>query len=91
MPVVDRREFGGRFTVRENSRHKFYQLLYGEVDTTDRIGKMVAEFPKLPWAMRMELAHQMWDETRHIEVVAKVCQEELGATLGYGPWPLSWW
>ena len=75
----------------EGYRHKFYQLLYGEVDTTDRIGKMVAEFPGLPWAMRMELAHQMWDEARHIEVVAKVCEEDLGATLGYGPWPLSWW
>ena len=57
------------------------------MDTTDRIGKMVAEFPDLPWDMRMELAHQMWDEARHIEVVAKVCEEDLGATLGYGPGP----
>jgi len=76
---------------REWFRDKFHQLLYGEVDTTDRIGKMVAEFPDLPWAMRMELAHQMWDEARHIEVVAKVCEEELGATLGYAPWPIAWW
>jgi hypothetical protein len=75
----------------EGFRHKFYQLLYGEVDTTDRIGKMVAEFPDLPWEMRMELAHQMWDEARHIEIVAKVCEEELGAKLGDGPWPTAWW
>jgi hypothetical protein len=75
----------------EGFRHKFYQLLYGEVDTTDRIGKMVAEFPDLPWEMRLELAHQMWDEARHIEIVAKVCEEELGAKLGYGPWTLAWW
>ncbi|HJS18499.1 MAG TPA: hypothetical protein VJ785_07110, partial [Anaerolineales bacterium] len=75
----------------EGFRHKFHQLLYGEVETTDRMGKMIAEFPELPWEMRMELAHQMWDEARHIEVVAKVCEEELGATLGYGPWPLAWW
>jgi uncharacterized ferritin-like protein (DUF455 family) len=66
-------------------------LLYGEVETTDRMGKMIAEFPELPWEMRMELAHQMWDEARHIEIVAKVCEDELGATLGYGPWSLSWW
>ena len=39
----------------------------------------------------MELAHQMWDEARHIEVVAKACEEELGAELGYGPWSLVWW
>lgn len=75
----------------EGFRHKFHQLLYGEVDTTDRIGKLIAEFPDLPWAMRMELAHQMWDEARHIEIVAKACEEELGAKLGYGPWTLAWW
>jgi hypothetical protein len=75
----------------EGFRDKFHQLLYGEVDTTDRMGKMLAEFPDLPWAMRLELAHQMWDEARHIEIVAKVCEEELGATLGYGPWPIAWW
>jgi hypothetical protein len=75
----------------EGFRNKFHQLLYGEVETTDRMGKMIAEFPDLPWEMRMGLAHQMWDEARHIEIVAKACEEELGATLGYGPWPLAWW
>jgi hypothetical protein len=75
----------------EDFRHKFHQLLYGEVETTDRMGKMLAEFPDLPWELRMELAHQMWDEARHIEIVAKACEEELGAELGYGPWPLAWW
>lgn len=75
----------------EGYRHKFHQLLYGEVETTDRMGKLIAEHPELPWAMRMELAHQMWDEARHIEIVAKALEEELGAELGYGPWPLIWW
>ncbi|MDW8101165.1 MAG: DUF455 family protein, partial [Anaerolineae bacterium] len=75
----------------EGFRHKFHQLLYGEVETTDRMGKMLAEVPELPWEMRMDLAHQMWDEARHIEIVAKACEEELGAELGYGPWPLVWW
>jgi hypothetical protein len=76
---------------REGFRDKFNQLLYGEVETTDRMGKMLAEFPDLPWAMRLELAHQMWDEARHIEIVAKVVEEELGGELGYGPWSLLWW
>lgn len=75
----------------EGFRHKFHQLLYGEVETTDRMGKMLAEFPDLPWEMRIELAHQMWDEARHIEIVAKACEDELGADLGYGPWSLAWW
>jgi hypothetical protein len=75
----------------EGFRHKFHQLLYGEVETTDRMGKMLAEFPDLPWEMRLDLAHQMWDEARHIEIVAKACEDELGADLGYGPWSLVWW
>lgn len=75
----------------EGFRGKFHQLLYGEVETTDRMGKMIAEFPDLPWAMRMELAHQMWDEARHIEIVAKACEELMEAELGYGPWSLVWW
>jgi hypothetical protein len=41
--------------------------------------------------MRLELAHQMWDEARHIEIVAKVVEDELGGELGYGPWSLVWW
>jgi len=75
----------------EDFRQKFHQLLYGEVETTDRTGKMLAEFPELPWEMRMELAHQMWDEARHIEIVAKAVEGELGGELGYGPWSLLWW
>ena len=75
----------------EGFRHKFHQLLYGEVETTDRMGKMLAEFPNLPWELRMELAHQMWDEARHIEIVAKAVEEECGGQLGYGPWTLVWW
>lgn len=75
----------------EDFRQKFHQLLYGEVETTDRMGKMLAEFPDLPWEMRMELAHQMWDEARHIEIVAKAVEDELGGELGYGPWTLLWW
>lgn len=76
---------------REGFRHKFHQLLYGEVETTDRMGKMIAEFPDLPWELRMELAHQMWDEARHIEIVAKAVEDELDGELGYGPWSLQWW
>jgi hypothetical protein len=75
----------------EGFRHKFHQLLYGEVETTDRMGKMLSEFPELPWELRMELAHQMWDEARHIEIVAKAVEDECGGELGYGPWSLQWW
>jgi hypothetical protein len=90
-PAEHRARYGADEPTLEGFRARFHQLLYGEVETTDRMGKMLAEFPELPWAMRLELAHQMWDEARHIEIVAKVVEEELGGGLGYGPWSLVWW
>ncbi len=89
-------DFSAAYTTTEEwslewYRDKFHQLLYGEVDTTDRMGKMIAEFPDLPWEMRMDLAQQMWDEARHIEIVGKACEEELGGKLGFAPWPVAWW
>ncbi|MCZ7679286.1 MAG: DUF455 family protein [Sandaracinaceae bacterium] len=75
----------------KGSATSFTSSLYGKLKPPTAWAKMLAEHPELPWPMRMELAHQMWDEARHIEIVAKACEEELGAQLGYGPWPLVWW
>jgi len=67
-----------------------YRLLYGEIDTVDRIGKLICEFPDLPWEMRLELAQQQWDEARHINMIAKVAQD-LGAEPGSLPWHPYFW
>ncbi len=64
--------------------YTLHTLLNNEVVTVERMGKMLAEFPDLPWEMRMDLAHQAWDEARHAEIVAKRI-EELGGYIGQHP------
>ena len=70
---------------REFFAYRLHTLIYGEIDTVDRLGKMLAEFPDLPWSMRMDIAHQIWDEARHIQIVAKAAQDQ-GASFGQYPW-----
>jgi hypothetical protein len=48
----------------EDFRDRFHQLLYGEVETTDRMGQMLAEFPELPVGDAHGACPSMWDEAR---------------------------
>lgn len=72
------------FTDQAGRIYTLHTLLNNEVVTVERMGKMLAEFPDLPWEMRMDLAHQAWDEARHAEIVAKRI-EELGGYIGQHP------
>jgi uncharacterized ferritin-like protein (DUF455 family) len=51
---------------------------------------MIAEYPESPWEMKLELAHQIWDEARH----AVMCADrlvELGGHLGQFPYHHRVW
>jgi bacterioferritin (cytochrome b1) len=55
-------------TSNEVVRHLLYQNTYGEMEAEDLLGQLVAHNPDLPWPMRLDLARQMWDESRHAEM-----------------------
>ncbi|MGH2533242.1 MAG: ferritin-like domain-containing protein [Thermomicrobiales bacterium] len=61
-----------------------HDLFHGECQTVDRMGWLLVDFPDLPWAMRMDMAQQAWEEARHIQLVAQLL-EGLGAHLGSYP------
>jgi uncharacterized ferritin-like protein (DUF455 family) len=72
------------FTDQAGRVYTLHTLLNNEIVTVERMGKMLAEFPELPWEMQMDLAHQAWDEARHAEIVATRI-EELGGYIGQHP------
>jgi uncharacterized ferritin-like protein (DUF455 family) len=72
------------FTEVAGRVYTLHTLLNNEIVTVERMGKMLAEFPELPWEMRMDLAHQAWDESRHAEIVAARI-EGLGGFIGQHP------
>ena len=56
-------------------RHLLYSNTYGEMEAGDIIGRVLSDAPELPWAMRLDLARQFWDEARHAEMSWRRMQE----------------
>ncbi|MBV6505623.1 MAG: hypothetical protein ILNGONEN_01187 [Syntrophorhabdaceae bacterium] len=65
----------------DGKRHLLHDLLNSEFITVERMGRIIADFPEIPWQMKMDMAHQAWDEARHAEIVQRRL-EELGGHVG---------
>lgn len=65
-------------------------LINLEVPAIEVCGRMIAEFPDLPWAMKLDLAYQIWDEARHAILCADRLRE-LGGELGQFPYHHRVW
>ncbi|HLO01912.1 MAG TPA: DUF455 family protein [Symbiobacteriaceae bacterium] len=65
-------------------------LINLEIPAIEVCGRMIAEFPESPWAMKLELAHQIWDEARHAVMCADRLQA-LGGTIGQFPYHHRVW
>jgi uncharacterized ferritin-like protein (DUF455 family) len=65
-------------------------LINLEIPAIEVCGRMIAEFPEAPWAMKLDLAYQIWDEARHAMMCADRLQE-LGGTIGQFPYHHRVW
>jgi hypothetical protein len=59
-------------------------LVSAETEAVELLCRVLVEFPRLPWPMRMQLARQMWDECRHAAAQRRIL-ESIGGSLG--SWP----
>jgi uncharacterized ferritin-like protein (DUF455 family) len=69
------------FDTQEGKQHLLHDLLNSEFITVERMGRILADFPDLPWQMKLDMARQAWDEARHAEIVQRRL-EELGGRVG---------
>lgn len=46
-------------------RERLHRHMNTELQTLEIASQSLADFPSAPWALRMELARQAWDESRH--------------------------
>lgn len=76
------------FATTEGRKRLIHDLINGEFITVERLGRMLAEFPELPWQMKFEIARQIWDEARHGEALIRRLRELGGA---FGDYPLNYW
>lgn len=69
------------FDTNEGKLHLLHDLLNSEFITVERMGRILSDFPEIPWQMKMDMARQGWDEARHAEIVQRRL-EELGGHVG---------
>jgi bacterioferritin (cytochrome b1) len=69
------------FDTQEGKQRLLHDLLNSEFITVERMGRILADFPDIPWQMKLDMARQAWDEARHAEIVQRRL-EELGGHVG---------
>ena len=70
----------------ESGRREFlHRDVNNELQSIEIAAQTLVDFPEAPWALRMQLARQCWDETRH----ARLCYSRLREMGGYkGEFPI---
>lgn len=71
-------------------RELVHRHMSNEITSLDIAAACVAEFPDAPWALRMELARQCWDEARHVTVLERRLRE-MGGYKGEFPVAVFEW
>ena len=56
-------------------RQRLHRHMHNEMQSLEIAAQALADFPEAPWALRLELARQCWDETRHTQVLYRRLRE----------------
>jgi len=68
-------------TTRESLRERVHGILVKELQAMEGAGRTVYDFPDAPWEFTMDMARQVWDESRHVETYLGLL-EHLGGRVG---------
>ena len=66
---------------RESMRERVQGILVGELQAMEGAGRTVYDFPDEPWEFTMDMARQVWDESRHVETYLALL-DHLGGQVG---------
>jgi uncharacterized ferritin-like protein (DUF455 family) len=65
-------------------RQRLHRHMNNEIGSVEIAAQCLVDFPDTPWELRMHLARQCWDETRHIQLLRRRL-EALGGRKGEFP------
>ena len=71
-------------TTPESIRERVHGIMVGELQAMEGAGRTVYDFPEAPWEFTMDMARQVWDESRHVEIYLGLI-EHLGGYPGEFP------
>jgi uncharacterized ferritin-like protein (DUF455 family) len=65
----------------EALRARMHGIFCGEVQAMEAAGRTLFDFPDTPWEFQLDMARQVWDESRHTEIFQRLL-EYMGAEPG---------
>jgi hypothetical protein len=60
-------------------RELVHRHMSNEITSLDIAAQMLVDFPDAPWELKMELARQCWDESRHVMLLTAAWWSWAGA------------
>jgi len=67
-----------------SQRQRLHRHMHNEMQTLEIVAAMIADFQDAPWELRMQLARQCWDETRHSAILYRRLRD-MGGRKGEFP------
>jgi uncharacterized ferritin-like protein (DUF455 family) len=71
-------------TTPDAIRERVHGIMVGELQAMEGAGRSVYDFPEAPWEFTLDMARQVWDESRHVEIYLGLI-EHLGGYPGEFP------
>ncbi|HET8578274.1 MAG TPA: DUF455 family protein [Methylomirabilota bacterium] len=68
----------------ESIKERMHGIMVGEMQAMEGAGRTVYDFPDAPWEFTMDMARQVWDESRHVEIYIRLL-EHMGGYVGEFP------
>src|SRR6266446_9194514 len=65
-------------------KFRLHGIAAGEMQAMEAAGRTLFDFPDAPWEFQLDMARQVWDESRHAEIFAKLL-EYVGSYIGEFP------
>lgn len=65
-------------------RQRLHRHMHNEMQTLEIAAQGLADFPAAPWELRLQMARQCWDETRHTQLLYRRLRD-LGGRKGEFP------
>jgi len=59
---------------RESIKERAHGIMVGEMQAMEGAGRTVYDFPDAPWEFTMDMARQVWDESRHLEIYLRLLE-----------------
>src|SRR5215467_426335 len=75
---------------RESIKERVHGIMVGELQAMEGAGRSVCDFPEAPWEFTMDMARQVWDESRHVEIYLRLLEHLEGYAGEYPETTILW-